>query len=65
MNSKAKIEFGDFQTPPALARQICEMIRQRGIAPDVVMEPTCGVGLSFCLPPRIVSRCATTGLGYQ
>jgi hypothetical protein len=44
MNSKAKIEFGDFQTPQSLARQICAMIGQRGIVPDVVIEPTCGLG---------------------
>jgi len=55
MNSKAKIEFGDFQTPLALASQICALLSQRGITPDVVVEPTCGVGAflvasaaSFC-----------------
>jgi hypothetical protein len=44
MNSSAKIEFGDFQTPEPLARQVCAMLQQRGIIPDVVVEPTCGIG---------------------
>jgi hypothetical protein len=44
MNSKSKIEFGDFQTPQALAVQVCAMIRERGIIPDIVIEPTCGLG---------------------
>src|ERR1700685_3532759 len=44
MNSNAKIEFGDFQTPQTLANQICKLLVQRGIIPDIVLEPTCGVG---------------------
>ena len=47
MNSNAKIEFGDFQTPQTLANQICTLLVQRGIIPDVVLEPTCGVGSFF------------------
>ncbi|MSU57976.1 MAG: SAM-dependent DNA methyltransferase [Pedosphaera sp.] len=44
MKSRAKIEFGDFQTPAILARQVSELLRQKGIAPKHVIEPTCGVG---------------------
>ncbi len=44
MNSNAKIEFGDFQTPEALASEICALLVQRGMIPDIVLEPTCGVG---------------------
>jgi hypothetical protein len=44
MRSNAKIEFGDFQTPQALASQVCALLAQRQIAPDRVLEPTCGVG---------------------
>ena len=40
----AKIEFGDFQTPQTLAGQICALLVQRGLIPDVVLEPTCGAG---------------------
>jgi methylase of polypeptide subunit release factors len=39
-----KIEFGDFQTPRALASQVCALLAQRHIIPDNVLEPTCGVG---------------------
>jgi len=41
---KRKIEFGDFQTPEALAQVICEKLVAIGFAPKTVIEPTCGVG---------------------
>ena len=37
-------EFGDFQTPQALANQICTLLVKRGAGADVVVEPTCGLG---------------------
>ncbi|HEX4951072.1 MAG TPA: class I SAM-dependent methyltransferase [Blastocatellia bacterium] len=42
--SISKIEYGDFQTPPELARQICYKLSQLGIAPEIIVEPTCGSG---------------------
>ena len=42
--TKSKIEFGDFQTPQKLAEIACERLATLGISPDVVIEPTCGVG---------------------
>ncbi len=36
--------FGDYQTPPALARRVCELLRARGLRPHTVIEPTCGLG---------------------
>ncbi len=44
----AKIEFGDFQTPLVLAEEICSFLSRQGIAPEIVIEPTCGLG-SFLL----------------
>src|SRR5580658_9826875 len=44
MKTNAKIEFGDFQTPLALARDVCSLLVQQGINADAVLEPTCGVG---------------------
>jgi len=44
MSTAAKIEFGDFQTPPAMAREVCSLLVQQGVEADVVLEPTCGVG---------------------
>ncbi len=44
MRTRAKIEFGDFQTPLELAREVCALlVRQTGEV-DSVVEPTCGVG---------------------
>jgi hypothetical protein len=41
---RLRIEFGDFQTPDGLAAQVCEHLREIGLRPDVVIEPTCGIG---------------------
>jgi len=42
--SKKKVEFGDFQTPIELARQICSLLSQNGLEPMSILEPTCGKG---------------------
>lgn len=39
-----KAEFGDFQTPAELARQVCDFLIQQGVQPASVLEPTCGLG---------------------
>jgi len=44
MKDAAKIEYGDFQTPLALARNVCSLLVAGGIEVDFVCEPTCGVG---------------------
>lgn len=44
MNAKAKIEFGDFQTPLVLAQEVCSLLAQQSIEASTVIEPTCGVG---------------------
>jgi hypothetical protein len=44
MKRSLKIEFGDFQTPVVLAEEICAFLKREGVAPDVVLEPTCGHG---------------------
>lgn len=41
---QTQIEYGDFQTPFDLAKRVCEKLRELGVAPEVVIEPTCGVG---------------------
>jgi len=45
---KTKIEFGDFQTPRDLADAVATFLRDAGISPAVVVEPTCGHG-SFAI----------------
>ena len=37
-------EFGDFQTPINLSRQVCRLLAKQGISPAVIVEPTCGKG---------------------
>ena len=44
MKASTKVEFGDFQTPIALAHEVCELVRRLGENPDVVVEPTAGRG---------------------
>jgi len=41
---KSQIEFGDFQTPRPLADKVCRHLTQMGIQPDILIEPTCGLG---------------------
>jgi tRNA1(Val) A37 N6-methylase TrmN6 len=43
--SNAKWQYGDFQTPIELARDVVRLVRTTHCAkPDFVIEPTCGVG---------------------
>ncbi len=42
--TKQRIEFGDWQTPLDLAQQVCERLARMGVDPDVIVEPTCGLG---------------------
>ncbi|MHA2226124.1 MAG: N-6 DNA methylase [Candidatus Hodarchaeales archaeon] len=37
-------EFGDFQTPKILAQQITTHLKDLGISPQSIIEPTCGFG---------------------
>jgi len=43
-NKKAKREYGDFQTPLELAQQVCQQLCQLNIHPNIIIEPTCGIG---------------------
>lgn len=43
-DKNTKIEFGDFQTPWSLARDVCSVIERTGFSPASVIEPTCGRG---------------------
>lgn len=44
MNERGPDEFGDFQTPPALASEVCRFLAERGVRPADMVEPTCGLG---------------------
>ncbi len=42
-----KIEYGDFQTPRDLARQVCILLKSQNCTPKSIIEPTCGIGSFF------------------
>lgn len=39
-----RVAYGDWQTPSLLADKVCEAHRLKFGAPDVMIEPTCGLG---------------------
>jgi hypothetical protein len=41
---KERAEYGDFQTPPELARAVCALLAEHGLQPAAMLEPTCGIG---------------------
>ncbi|MGE0759826.1 MAG: hypothetical protein AB7O38_22620, partial [Pirellulaceae bacterium] len=56
------MERGDFQTPPELAARVCRFLRDTGLSPRSIIEPTCGEGNlllaaaeAFPLAERIVA----------
>lgn len=48
-----KVEYGDWQTNLELACRVCLLVKNQGISPEVIIEPTCGVG-TFILASVIV-----------
>ena len=44
MKTAARIEFGDFQTPLPLAREVGALLKAQGVRADAIFEPTCGLG---------------------
>ena len=57
-------EFGDFQTPDALAARACQILAHRGTRPASLLEPTCGVG-NFLFAAIKQFPKLTTGLGID
>ena len=44
MDKRARAVFGDWQTPPELAKAICRLLQEKSCAPHFMLEPTCGQG---------------------
>jgi hypothetical protein len=44
MSKDTIAEFGDFQTPAELARDLCRLLVTSGVSPAAILEPTCGRG---------------------
>ncbi len=40
----ARENYGDWQTSYEFAKSVCLYLKDRGITPDVIVEPTCGIG---------------------
>lgn len=57
-------QFGDFQTPVALAKQVCRLLADRGLSPASVVEPTCGIG-NFLLTALDCFPMAISTLGVE
>lgn len=57
-------EFGDFQTPIGLAREVCALIARTGFAPASVLEPTCGTG-SFLVASLEIFPSVQRALGFD
>ncbi len=62
--SKTVTEFGDFQTPLTLATQICQLLRDKSISPQSLLEPTCGRG-NFLVAANKVFPHASQIVGYE
>ena len=62
--TRRKTEFGDFQTPPALAHGVCDLLVRLGLSPGSIVEPTCGRG-SFLLASENTFRNCEVMLGYE
>jgi len=61
---KRRAEFGDFQTPDELAYVCCIKLASLGISPDVIIEPTCGVG-AFVIAANTVFPQAKAIFAYE
>jgi hypothetical protein len=59
-----RIEFGDFQTPPGLAADVCAAVSKTNFRPRSILEPTCGRGV-FLLAALSEFPCASRVLGFD
>ncbi|HCU38630.1 MAG TPA: restriction endonuclease [Armatimonadetes bacterium] len=59
-----RAEFGDFQTPLALARDTCRLLAASGVRPRSLIEPTCGTG-TFIVAALETFRDVTHVLGMD
>jgi methylase of polypeptide subunit release factors len=55
-------EFGDFQTPDHLAKRVITLLKQLGVSPRSVIEPSCGRGAFLVAAAEAFPRAALFGL---
>lgn len=58
-------EFGDFQTPAALATLLVNLLKSKSISPDVIVEPTCGTGSILLAAHNAFSPKKSLGIEIQ
>ncbi len=61
MKLNVKVEFGDFQTPVELAREVCALLVRQTVEADLVVEPTCGVGSFLVAAAEVFSKARLYG----
>ncbi len=64
VDRKLKIEYGDFQTPLELAEQVCQKLLELGVSPDIIIEPSCGMG-SFIEASAHLFQSSTKIIGVE
>ena len=67
MNNPAPIsertkDLGDFQTPSHLTDKICQYLADSGFKPNIIIEPTCGIGNFVISSLKILSNWLRLGV---
>lgn len=60
-----KKEFGDFQTPQLLVDEITSILASKDIAPEIMIEPTCGMGSILLTVNEIFKPYKSLGIELQ
>lgn len=61
MKTRQKTEFGDFQTPSILAKEVCLLLAGQGFYPQHIVEPTCGEGNFLSQAATVFSKARLHG----
>jgi hypothetical protein len=69
MSATAKIEFGDFQTPEELAREVCALLLRQAVEADLVVEPSRSTDFNHVVNLQLENNTAlvtgsTKGIGF-
>lgn len=63
--TKAKVEFGDFQTPAEFAVELVSLLRDRGFKYQFIVEPTCGKGGFLTAASRVFPQAKLLGIEFN
>ena len=58
-------EFGDFQTPKELARLMMNVLQKKNFSPEILVEPTCGLGSVLLTADAVFQPKRTLGIEIQ